>query len=170
VHFDAHDPLIDPRDGRLVHKGPWGIYFRLGTTGTGVTVGGLPEPLPAGTGLDPYGPENPEHVAGAEFCAFAEAGLARVLGRFRAEGRRWQATPHGGIVGLTPDGYPVVDRLLNNVYTILDAGHTFKLLALGSLAAADIVAGDEPLLEPFRLSRFGQGLLQPASRSPYPWT
>jgi glycine/D-amino acid oxidase-like deaminating enzyme len=170
VHFDADGPLIDPRDGHQVHDGPWGIYFRLGTTGTGVTVGGLPQRLPASTALDPYGPDNPDHVAGAEFCAFAEAGLARVLGRFRTSARRWQATPHGGIVGLTPDGYPVADRLMDNVYTILDAGHTFKMLALGSLAAGDILDGGEPLLEPFRLSRFGLGLLQPASRSPYPWT
>jgi hypothetical protein len=44
------------------------------------------------------------------------------------------------------------------------------MLALGVLAAADILAGPEPLLEPFRLGRFEAGRLQPASSGPYPWT
>jgi hypothetical protein len=73
-------------------------------------------------------------------------------------------------VGLTPDGYPVLDHVLENAYAILDAGHTYKMLALGSLAAADILDGPEPLLEPFRLRRFAAGASQPASQSPYPWT
>jgi glycine/D-amino acid oxidase-like deaminating enzyme len=170
VHFDAEGPLRSDRDGRVLAEGTWGIYFRMGRTGTGLTVGGLPEPLGADAPLDPYGPDNPEHVAGEAFCEFAEAGLARVLRRFRGAGDRWQAKPHGGVVGLTPDGYPVLDRVAGNAYAILDAGHTYKLLALGELAAADILDGHEPLLEPFRLSRFEAGQLQPASRSPYPWT
>lgn len=73
-------------------------------------------------------------------------------------------------VGLTPDGYPLLDHVLENAYVILDAGHTCKMLALGPLAAADILNGPEPRLEPFRLDRFEAGQLQPTSRSPYPWT
>jgi methylglutamate dehydrogenase subunit A len=170
LHFDAEGPLCSDRDGRVLTADPWGIYFRMGRTGTGLTVGGLPETLGPDASLEPYGPANPDHVAGAAFCEFAEAGLARVLKRFRGAGDRWQATPHGGVVGLTPDGYPVLDRVADNVYAILDAGHTYKLLALGDLAATDILDGNEPRLEPFRLSRFEAGQLQPASRSPYPWT
>jgi glycine/D-amino acid oxidase-like deaminating enzyme len=170
VHFDADAPLRSDRDGSILVDGPWGIYFRMGRTGTGVSVGGLPEWLGPDAPLDPYGPENPLHNAGAGFCEFAQAGLARVLGRFRGTGKRWRATLRGGVAGLTPDGYPVLDHLLDNAYLILDAGHTYKLLVLGSLAAADILDGAEPRLEPFRLSRFGAGQLQPASRGPFPWT
>ena len=64
----------------------------------------------------------------------------------------------------------MLDASAGNVYAIVDAGHTYKLLALGELAAADILDGPEPRLEPFRLSRFEAGRLQPSSRSPYPWT
>ncbi len=170
VHFDADEPLLSDRDGRVLLDGTWGIYFRMGRTGSSVTVGGLPQRLGPDAPLDPYGPGNPAHVAGQEFYEFAEAGLARVLARFRGAGQRWQAKPHGGVVGLTPDGYPVLDHVLDNVYAILDAGHTYKMLALGELAAADILAGPEPLLEPFRLGRFEAGRLQPASSGPYPWT
>jgi methylglutamate dehydrogenase subunit A len=170
VHFDATGPLRSERDGGIIVEGPWGVYFRMGRTGTGVTVGGLPEHLGPDAPLDPYGPPNPSHVAGDSFRQFAEAALARVLGRFRAIDKRWEANLHGGVVGLTPDGYPVLDHLLENVYVILDAGHTYKMLALGPLAAGDILDGREPRLEPFRLSRFEAGHLQPSSRSPYPWT
>jgi glycine/D-amino acid oxidase-like deaminating enzyme len=170
VHFDATGPLLSQRDGRIVVEGPWGVYFRMGRTGTGVSVGGLPEHLDPKAPLDPYGPLNPSHVAGDSFRRFAEAALARVLGRFRATNKHWEANLHGGVVGLTPDGYPVLDHLLENVYVILDAGHTYKMLALGPLAARDILDGPEPRLEPFRLSRFEVGRLQPTSSSPYPWT
>jgi len=170
VHFDAQGPLRSDGDGRILAEGAWGIYFRMGRTGTGVTVGGLPEALGPDAPLDPYGPANPAQIAGAAFCEFAQAGLARVLARFRGAGDRWQATPHGGVIGLTPDGYPVLDALASDVYAIVDAGHTYKLLALGDLAATDILDGGEPRLEPFRLGRFEAGRLQPASRSPYPWT
>jgi methylglutamate dehydrogenase subunit A len=142
----------------------------MGRTGTGVSVGGLPEWLGPEAPLDPYGPENPLHVAGEAFREFAEAGLARVLGRFRGTDKRWKVTLNGGVAGLTPDGYPVLDHMPENAYLILDAGHTYKLLALGSLAAANILDGAEPQLEPFRLSRFNAGRLQPSSLGPFPWT
>jgi glycine/D-amino acid oxidase-like deaminating enzyme len=170
VHFDAEGPLRCDRDRRVLVEGPWGIYFRMGQTGTGVTVGGLPVALGPDAPLDPYGPPNPAHVAGEAFCEFAHAGLARVLRRFRGAGDRWQSKPHGGVVGLTPDGYPVLDHVRDNAYVVLDAGHTYKMLALGDLAARDILDGPEPLLDPFRLTRFEAGQLQPASSGPYPWT
>jgi len=52
----------------------------------------------------------------------------------------------------------------------VDSGHGFKTLAIGRLAADDIVDGGEPLLEPFRLDRFERGALHTASAGPYPWT
>src|SRR2546423_2333874 len=82
VHFDAEGPLRSDRDGRVLVDGPWGADFRMGRTGTGITIGGLPETLGPDAPLDPYGPDdNPGHAAGEEFCEFAEAALARVLRR-----------------------------------------------------------------------------------------
>ena len=42
VHLDQAGPLRSDRDGRVLVDGPWGIYFRMGRTGTGITGGGLP--------------------------------------------------------------------------------------------------------------------------------
>ena len=169
VHFDHAGPLRAD-DGRLVIDGPWGIYFRLGRTGTGIVGGGLPEPLDARAGLEPYGEGNAAHMAGASFVELFTAGLGRVLKRFRGAGERWEARPGGGVIALTADGYPVLDRVAPNAYLILDGGAAFKLLALGELAASDLFDGGEPLLEPFRLGRFGAGAQHVASASPYPWT
>lgn len=169
VHLDHAGPLV-AEDGRVVVDGPWGIYFRLGRTGTGVVGGGLPDRLPAAASLEPYGAENPDHVAGGSFVELFTAGLARAFGRFRGAGDRWQSSPAGGVIALTADGYPVLDRVAPNAYLILDGGAAFKLLALGELAAADLLDGGEPLLEPFRLGRFHAGATHVASASPYPWT
>jgi methylglutamate dehydrogenase subunit A len=169
IHFDAADPL-QTDDGRTLVDGAWGTYFRMGRTGTGVTLGGLPVDLGPDASLEPYGPKNPAHIAEDEFHQFAAAALARVLRRFRRTGKKWRSTLHGGLAGLTPDGYPVLDRLLDNAYVILDAGHTYKMLALGPLVAADIMDEPVPLLEPFRLSRFETHQLQPSSSGPFPWT
>ena len=70
----------------------------------------------------------------------------------------------------TPDNYPVCDRVLPNAYAIVDSGHGFKMLALGRLAADDVLDGGAPLLEPFRLARFERGRTHTPSQGPYPWT
>jgi glycine/D-amino acid oxidase-like deaminating enzyme len=169
VHFDHAGPLR-ANDGHVVVDGPWGIYFRLGRTGTGIMGGGLPERLDARAALEPYGEGNAAHMAGASFVELFTAGLGRVLKRFRGAGERWEARPGGGVIALTADGCPVLDRVAPNAYLILDGGAAFKLLALGELAASDLFDGGEPLLEPFRLGRFGAGAQHVASASPYPWT
>ena len=169
VHLDQAGPLRSDSDGRVLVEGPWGIYFRMGRSGTGITGGGLPVLL-SNPELDPYGPDNPEHAAEADFPEFFVSGLAAALRRFRGRSGGWRVSPAGGIVAHTPDSYPVCDWVLPNVYAIVDSGHGFKTLALGRLAAADIAAGGEPRLEPFRLGRFAAGDLHAASRGPYPWT
>ena len=169
VHFDHAGPLRAD-DGHVVVDGPWGIYFRLGRTGTGIMGGGLPERLGAAAALEPYGEGNAAHMAGASFVELFTAGLGAALKRFRGAGERWEARPGGGVIALTADGYPVLDRVAPNAYLILDGGAAFKLLALGELAASDLLDGGEPLLEPFRLGRFGAGRQHVASASPYPWT
>ncbi len=168
VHLDQAGPLRSDRDGRELHPGPWGIYLRMGRTGTGVTGGGLPIML-EDPELDPYGPDNPAHAAEPDFAEFFTSGLAAAFARFRGHAPDWQTTLAGGIVAHTPDNYPVCDWVLPNAYAIVDSGHGFKMLALGHLAADDILGG-ESRLDPFRLARFERGETHTASQSPYPWT
>ena len=170
VHLDQAGPLRSDRDGRVIVDGAWGIYFRMGRTGTGITGGGLPV-LMDEPALDPYGPDdNPAHAAEPEFKDFFTSGLATALRRFRGRSDDWQLSAAGGLVAHTPDNYPVCDWILDNTYAIVDSGHGFKTLAIGRLAADDITDGGEPLLEPFRLDRFERGALHTASSGPYPWT
>jgi glycine/D-amino acid oxidase-like deaminating enzyme len=168
VHLDQAGPLRSDRDGSVLVDGAWGIYFRMGRTGTGITGGGLPVLLddPA---LDPYGPDNPAHAAEPAFRDFFVSGLAAAMRRFRGHAGDWRLSAAGGIVAHTPDNYPVCDWVLPNVYAIVDSGHGFKTLAIGRLAADDILGG-EPLLDPFRLGRFASGATHAASKGPYPWT
>jgi len=168
VHLDQSAPLRSDRDGALLSEDPWGIYFRVDREGTAVTGGGLPVLL-SDPDLDPYGPDNPAHAADPGFTEFFVSGLAAAIARFRGRAEDWRATLAGGIVSHTPDNYPICDWVLPNVYAIIDSGHSFKMLALGRLAADDILDG-EPRLEPFRLSRFERGATHIASRGPYPWT
>jgi glycine/D-amino acid oxidase-like deaminating enzyme len=167
VHLDQSRPLQSDRDGRVLVTGAWGIYFRMGRDG--ITGGGLPILL-TDPELDPYGFDNPAHVAEPEFAEFFVSGLATALRRFRGRAEDWRVTPGGGIVPHTPDNYPVCDWVLPNVYAIVDSGHGFKTLAIGRLAADDMLDDGEPLLDAFRLGRFAQGATHAASKGPYPWT
>jgi glycine/D-amino acid oxidase-like deaminating enzyme len=106
----------------------------------------------------------------AGFAEFFTSGLTTALRRFRGRSDDWRVTPGGGIVPHTPDNYPVCDWVLPNVYAIVDSGHGFKMLAIGRLAADDMLDDGEPLLDAFRLRRFAQGATHAASMGPYPWT
>jgi len=169
VHLDQPGPLRSDRDGRVLVEGPWGIYFRLGRTGTAITGGGLPVVLDR-PGLEPYGPDNPVHAAEPGFEDFFTSGLAAALRRFRGHAGEWRVTAAGGVVSHTPDNYPICDWALENAYALVDSGHGFKLLALGRLAADEVLGERQPLLEPFRLGRFERGETHLASKGPYPWT
>ena len=168
VHLDQAGPLRSDRDGRVLVQGAWGIYFRIGRTGS-VTGGGLPVEL-SELDLDPYGPDNPEHAVEPDFTERFTSGLASALRRFRGHADRWRTTPAGGIVAHTPDHYPICDWVAPNAYAIVDSGHGFKMLALARMAADDVLGDSDPLLEPFRYSRFGRGETHTASKGPYPWT
>jgi glycine/D-amino acid oxidase-like deaminating enzyme len=168
VHLDQSEPLRSDRDGRALVPDAWGIYFRMGRAGTGITGGGLPVLL-SEPELDPYGWDNPAHVAEQDFAEFFTSGLATALRRFRGRSDDWRVTAGGGIVPHTPDNYPVCDWVLPNVYAIVDSGHGFKTLAIGGLAADDMLDG-EPRLDAFRLGRFARGATHAASMGPYPWT
>ncbi len=171
VHFDHTAPLHSDRDGSLLTDQPWGIYFRMGMTGSGIVGGGLPLKMGDDFVVDPYGPDNPEQVAGDDLSEFFTSGLAFALKRFRGAGAGWESKPSGGVLALTADRYPVADWTAPNVYSILDAGHGFKMLAIGREVAAEMLGSRQsPLLKAFRLSRFGAGTTHVESKSPYPWT
>jgi methylglutamate dehydrogenase subunit A len=169
--LDARDPVVHldadvPVDGMPV---PWGIYFRPGLGG-GVALGGLPVALDPGCDLDPYGPSHPE--LGRTDTAFDTAvtgALGWALGRF--DGAAWSGSSYAAQTCFTADSYPVTGWLREGVYAILDSNHGFKLLALGRLAASELLGGTETALDPFRPLRFASAAaLHPTSASPYPWT
>jgi len=163
VHLDADVPV----DGMPV---PWGIYFRPGLGG-GVAVGGLPVALDPECELDPYGPSHSELGAtDTAFDASVTGALAWALGRFEAAS--WSGGSFAAQTCFTPDSYPIAGFVRENVYAVLDSNHGFKLLALGQLAARELLGGREPVLDPFRLERFAGAAapVHPASASPYPWT
>jgi glycine/D-amino acid oxidase-like deaminating enzyme len=163
VHLDADEPVPGLPT-------PWGIYFRPGL-GDGVAIGGLPLPLDPDCELDPYGPSNPElGTTSREFDESVTAAMSWALGRFDGGFERWTCSSHAAQTGFTPDSYPVVGFVRENVYAVFDSNHGFKMLALGRLAAAELEGEQQPALDAFRLSRFGAGALHPASASPYPWT
>ena len=175
--FAATGAVLDPRhpvvhlDADVRVEGmpvPWGIYFRPGLAG-GAAIGGLPVALDPDCELDPYGPSHPELGAtDSAFDASVTGAVEWALGRF--EGASWTGTSFAAQTCFTPDSYPIVGFVRDNVYAILDSNHGFKLLALGQLAASELSGGVEPALEPFRLERFSASRPHPASASPYPWT
>jgi glycine/D-amino acid oxidase-like deaminating enzyme len=175
--FSASPAVLDTRDP-VVHLDadvgldglptPWGIYFRPGIGG-GIALGGLPLALADDCELDPYGPSHPElGVTDPLFDTAVTGALAWALGRF--DGASWSGTSFAAQTCFTPDSYPIVGFVRENVYAVLDSNHGFKLLALGQLAAAELLGGDEPALAPFRLDRFARAAPHPVSASPYPWT
>lgn len=167
VHLDA-DIALRAADGRELLPVPWGIYFRPGL-GHGVACGGLPVWLDPDCELDPYGPSHPELGAtDPSFDEAMEAALGWSLGRFAAPGP-WTASSYAAQTGFTPDSYPVVGWVRDNAYAVLDSNHGFKMLALGQLAASELLGAEEPALAAFRVERFAAAKLHPTSASPYPW-
>ena len=169
IHLDHVVPLVSDRDGHVISDGHWGIYYKVGRRGFGVQGGGVPIHLGPEAELEPYGHSNPDHVVGDEFTDYFTSGLAWAHERFRGKGREWHMDPHGGIGAFTPDNYPIVDFVLPNAYMVMDSNHGFKMIGMGKLVANDILGGGESRLEPFRLSRYEQGVTHAVSHSPYPW-
>ena len=170
VHLDADVPLVSLQDGSILQPAPWGIYFRPGLGG-GIACGGLPLALETDCVLDPYGPSHPE--LGATSAAFDETmttSLTWALGRFGDTNAGWTSSSFAAPTCFTPDSYPIVGFVRENAYAVLDSNHGFKMLALGKLAAGELLGDEAPELAAFRLARFAEAALHPVSASPYPWT
>ena len=53
---------------------------------------------------------------------------------------------------------------------IADSNHGYKMIGVGALVAKELLGDPQPLLEPFRFSRYAAGRLHPVSHSPFPWS
>ena len=125
---------------------------------------------PDDVAVDPYGPESPDFVVGAEFAHRWCSGLAFCQARFSGQISHYKNEPSGGIGCFTPDSFPVFDRFFENAYIIADSNHGFKMIGVGELVAGELMGSPNSLLEPFRMSRFIKGDQFPVSNSPFPWS
>lgn len=74
----------------------------------------------------------------------------------------------GGLVDLTPDGLPVLDRPIEGLVVAAGfSGHGWCLGPVSGEIAADLVLGRSPGfdLSPFRLARFSLGVPRPTGLS-----
>jgi glycine/D-amino acid oxidase-like deaminating enzyme len=173
VHVDSDTPLFDDADGSLITSELWGIYFKPDFSFGGVQGGAAPcivgHPA-AEVAIDPYGPASPEFVVGEDFTRMWTSGLAHCLKRFEKQRHLYSRKPSGGIGAFTPDSFPVFDTFRENAYVIADSNHGYKMIGVGALVARELLGERQPLLEPFRFSRYRTGQLHPVSNSPFPWS
>lgn len=173
VHVDTDAPLHDDADGSLVTDELWGIYFKPDQNFGGVQGGAMPfvvDRPAAEVAVDPYGPASPDFVVGPGFARMWTAGLAHCLKRFQGKSHLFSKVPSGGIGCFTPDSFPMFDTVRENVYVIADSNHGYKMIGVGALVAIELMGDRQPLLEPFRFSRYAAGRLHPVSHSPFPWS
>ncbi|HAU42574.1 MAG TPA: monomeric sarcosine oxidase [Gammaproteobacteria bacterium] len=173
IHVDSDAPLISDVDGSVITEGLWGIYYKPDFHFNGIQGGAAPFKVPTEpdkVAVDPYGPDSPDFVVGAEFAHMWCSALAHCQKRFEGQTPKYKDEPSGGIGAFTPDSFPVFDVFCENCYVIADSNHGYKMLGVGKLVAEEIAGTTSGLLEPFRFSRYAQGNLHPVSNSPFPWS
>ena len=173
IHVDSDAPLISDVDGSVITEGLWGIYYKPDFHFNGIQGGAAPFKVPTEpdkVAVDPYGPDSPDFVVGAEFAHMWCSALAHCQKRFEGQTPKYKDEPSGGIGAFTPDSFPVFDVFCENCYVIADSNHGYKMLGGGKLVAEEIAGTTSGLLEPFRFSRYAQGNLHPVSNSPFPWS
>jgi len=173
VHLDTDAPLLDDMDGSTVSEDLWGIYYKPDFNFGGVQGGAMPwvvEQSADDVAVDPYGEKSTEFLVTPEFERMWTSALAHCQKRFEGKRPLYRKAPTGGIGAFTPDSFPVFDRFAENAYVIADSNHGYKMIGIGALVAKELLGEDQPLLEPFRFSRFAEGTLHPVSHSPYPWS
>ncbi len=173
IHVDSDAPLISDVDGSVITEEMWGIYYKPDFHFNGIQGGAAPFKVPTEpdkVAVDPYGPDSPDFVVGAEFAHMWCSALAHCQKRFEGQTPKYKDEPSGGIGAFTPDSFPVFDVFCENCYVIADSNHGYKMLGVGKLVAEEIAGTTSALLEPFRFSRYEQGKLHPVSNSPFPWS
>ena len=173
MHVDSDAPLISDVDGSVITEEMWGIYYKPDFHFNGIQGGAAPFKVPTEpdkVAVDPYGPDSPDFVVGAEFAHMWCSALAHCQKRFEGQTPKYKDEPSGGIGAFTPDSFPVFDVFCENCYVIADSNHGYKMLGVGKLVAEEIAGTTSALLEPFRFSRYEQGNLHPVSNSPFPWS
>jgi methylglutamate dehydrogenase subunit A len=163
LHVDSEAPLHDD-NGRLITRGPWGIYVKPDRR----SVQGGAEPLPRGPEfeVDPYPTGSVEAGFADEWCA----ALSHCLGRFSGVRSKYVQVRSGGAGAFSADNFPVFDFMAPNVYVAADSNHGYKMIAVGREIARVLSGEHSTLLRPFRYERFATGDLHPVSHSPYPWS
>ena len=173
LHVDSDAPLYDDVDGELITDAMWGIYYKPDFYFGGVQGGAAPQIVdrPAReVAVDPYGTKSPQFVVGEDFVRMWTSALAHCHKRFEGQRPRYRKEPSGGIGAFTPDSFPIFDTFGQNAYVIADSNHGYKMIGVGALVAKELLAEPQPLLEPFRFSRYHTGRLHPTSHSPFPWS
>lgn len=171
THLDSAEPLVV--DGKVVQESAWGIYYKPDYYFNGVQGGAAPYEVtrPADeVQVDPYGPSSPEFIVGENFAEMWTAALAFAQKRFAGKAGLFSKEPSGGIGCFTADSFPVFDVFCDNVYFIADSNHGYKMLGVGALVAEELQGKTQPLLQPFRFSRYAEGRLHETSNSPFPWS
>ncbi|MDN5914270.1 MAG: FAD-binding oxidoreductase [Pseudonocardia sp.] len=173
IHVDSDAPLYDDQDGSLVTDQLWGIYYKPDFNFGGVQGGASPQIVnraAESVAVDPYGPASPEFVVDDGFVRMWTSALAACHKRFANKRSLFQDEPSGGIGAFTPDSFPIFDTFRGNAYVIADSNHGYKMVGVGALVAKELLGATQPLLEPFRFSRYETGKLHPTSHSPFPWS
>ena len=173
LHVDSSAPLYDDVTGDLITDRMWGIYYKPDFDFGGVQGGTSPyvvDRLAGEVAVDPYGPASPEYTVTEDFVRMWTSALAHCHKRFEGKRDLYRHEPTGGIGAFTPDSFPVFDAFRQNAYVIADSNHGYKMIGVGALVARELLGEEQPLLAPFRFSRYRTGHLHPTSNSPFPWS
>ncbi len=165
-------PVIDQTTGKELADHLY-VYWKNGAERMdrpGVQGGTIPIKIGPKAVTDPYGHDNDEYQAEAQFADYLTSAMGQLMGRFETSRKDFRERRNGGIGAFTPDNVPIFDFVRDNVYMIADSNHGFKMTGVGKLLAK-LLAGENrvPELEPFALSRFASGKTFGASNSHCPW-
>jgi glycine/D-amino acid oxidase-like deaminating enzyme len=171
IHVDTDAPLYSSEDGSLITDRMWGIYYKPDFHFRGIQGGAMPHRVSKEkVGVDPYGIDSPDFVAGPEFAHMWTSALSHCQKRYEDKFHRYKREPSGGLGAFTPDSFPIFDVFCQNCHMILDSTHGYKMIGVGKLVAKEIMGEEQALLKPFRFDRYRSGDLHPVSNSPFPWS
>jgi glycine/D-amino acid oxidase-like deaminating enzyme len=164
-------PVSDETSGKELQDYTY-VYFKNGNERMdkpGLQGGTIPVKIGPEAETDPYGHDNDQYQAGADFADYLCAAMAQTMTRFEGLRSGFRERRNGGIGAFTPDNVPIIDWVLPNVYMIADSNHGFKMLGAGKLVAKQLMGDQVDELAPFAFSRFAQGKSFGSTNSHSPW-